>query len=602
MLVTNYKISFLAPKILIILSLAICGGGLYLLSTNTVILLEWSIIRLLATPLNMTFILDPAGLIYRSTVLFISSNVIRFSKFYMADDPFINRFTVLVIIFIASINLLIFIPHFMALLLGWDGLGLTSFILVIYYQNPKSLAAGIITALTNRIGDVIILVAIGLTLNQGHWSITHMWDTPFVIGQLLAITLAACTKRAQIPFSSWLPAAIAAPTPVSALVHSSTLVTAGVFLLIRFYPFLGPYKIFNSVVLFTAVSTMFIAGIRACSECDIKKIIALSTLRQLGVIITRLGLGAPKIALFHIITHALFKALLFICAGELIALHAHGQELRWMGHLNNLAPVASTCITVASIALCGLPYLAGFYSKDLIIEYFLVGGFNSLILLLSLVAVGFTALYSLRLSLVVIWGPRTHRPLFGVNEPKSLSSPILLISSISITCGSFILWLLPIYKSPLIIPISIKLLPLAAVIIGRVVGFILSSTLLTSPRKRIYFHLSNYRSCIIWFLAPISTQPLLRTFIVVRHKTLKFTDQSWLELLGPQGIHSIINLQRTNIQSSLTFTPSSLILCGAVRRILIMSLTYFSCLDSLHKAHHWSWWAGDPSEHCLWCK
>jgi len=140
--------------------------------------------------------------------------------------------------------------------------------------------------------------------------------------------LAGCTKRAQIPFSSWLPAAIAAPTPVSALVHSSTLVTAGVFLLIRFYPFLHSLTIFSNILIFLAVSTIFIAGIRASTECDIKKIIALSTLRQLGVIITRLALGAPNIALFHIITHALFKALLFICAGELIALHGHGQELR----------------------------------------------------------------------------------------------------------------------------------------------------------------------------------------------------------------------------------------------------------------------------------
>lgn len=140
--------------------------------------------------------------------------------------------------------------------------------------------------------------------------------------------LAGITKRAQIPFSSWLPAAMAAPTPVSALVHSSTLVTAGVFLLIRFYPFLASLAIFNKILLFMAVSTILIAGIRASTECDIKKIIALSTLSQLGIIMIRIALGAPDFALFHIITHALFKALLFICAGEIIALHSHAQELR----------------------------------------------------------------------------------------------------------------------------------------------------------------------------------------------------------------------------------------------------------------------------------
>lgn len=140
--------------------------------------------------------------------------------------------------------------------------------------------------------------------------------------------VAAMTKRAQIPFSSWLPAAIAAPTPVSALVHSSTLVTAGVFLLIRFYPFLRSAPLFHFILLFSAISTILIAGIRATTECDIKKIIALSTLSQLGVIMARLGLGIPALALFHIITHALFKALLFICAGGLIGSHLHGQDLR----------------------------------------------------------------------------------------------------------------------------------------------------------------------------------------------------------------------------------------------------------------------------------
>jgi NADH-ubiquinone oxidoreductase chain 5 len=121
---------------------------------------------------------------------------------------------------------------------------------------------------------------------------------------------------------------MAAPTPVSALVHSSTLVTAGVFLLIRFYPFLRSITIFNKFILFVAVSTIIMAGIRATTECDIKKIIALSTLRQLGIIITRIGLGFPQIAFIHIVIHALFKALLFICAGNLISLHSHAQDLR----------------------------------------------------------------------------------------------------------------------------------------------------------------------------------------------------------------------------------------------------------------------------------
>jgi NADH-ubiquinone oxidoreductase chain 5 len=274
-------------------------------------------------------ILDPIGLRFSITVIFISYNVLSFSSIYIQHDKFVNRFTILVLLFILSINLLIYIPHIIALLLGWDGLGIVSFILVIYYQNHKSLAAGIITALSNRVGDAILLIAIAITLNQGHWYILEIRISNSIIPQILLITIAAITKSAQIPFSSWLPAAIAAPTPVSALVHSSTLVTAGVFLLIRFYPFLHRTNYFNLILITIATSTIFIAGIRATIECDIKKIIALSTLSQLGIMITSLALNFPILTFFHILTHALFKALLFIGAGSFIHYHDHSQDLRW---------------------------------------------------------------------------------------------------------------------------------------------------------------------------------------------------------------------------------------------------------------------------------
>jgi len=302
--------------------------------------------------------------------------------------------------------------------LGWDGLGIVSFILVIYYQNPKSLAAGIITALTNRIGDVLLLVSIGWTLNQGHWFILNIWDSSISTLQIMFIILAAITKRAQVPFSSWLPAAIAAPTPVSALVHSSTLVTAGVFLLIRFYPFLHTCKYFNNTILLVAVVTIFIAGLRATTECDAKKIIALSTLRQLGIIITRLGFNLPNLAFFHILTHALFKALLFICAGSFIDSHLHTQDLRWIGNITNQIPVAVRCVTLANIALCGFPFIAGFYSKDIILEAAINGQNNILILIITIFRLGLTSFYSIRFSLTTMWGPTLIAPWSHLSEKK----------------------------------------------------------------------------------------------------------------------------------------------------------------------------------------
>lgn len=214
---------------------------------------------------------------------------------------------------------------------------------------------------------------------------------------IFSIMLASITKRAQIPFSSWLPAAMAAPTPVSALVHSSTLVTAGVFLIVRFYPFLRTQYMFNNLILVISCITIFISGISAVFECDIKKVVALSTLRQLGVIISALGLGFPALAFFHLLTHALFKALLFVCVGSLIHIHRHRQDLRFMGNLCGQLPLTMCCINIANMALCGLPFLSGFYSKDLLIELSLFNNYSFVIIFLFLFSTILTSCYRVRL-------------------------------------------------------------------------------------------------------------------------------------------------------------------------------------------------------------
>lgn len=213
----------------------------------------------------------------------------------------------------------------------------------------------------------------------------------------LCIIVAACTKRAQIPFSRWLPAAIAAPTPVSALVHSSTLVTAGVFLLIRLYPIIAHNNIFHVVLGLISCTTSLIAGIAAVVETDIKKIIALSTLSQLGVIISALRMGLPELATFHIITHALFKALLFICAGTILHLNRHIQDVRILGRIAFM-PVTRSCFFIANITLCAAPFLSAFYSKDQIIERWLYHPSRTIIALFTLTRTAFTAVYSIRLS------------------------------------------------------------------------------------------------------------------------------------------------------------------------------------------------------------
>jgi len=256
---------------------------------------------------------------------------------------------------------------------------------------------------------------------------------------IILITVAAITKRAQIPFSRWLPAAIAAPTPVRALVHSSTLVTAGVFLLIRFYPFLSTFILFNHIILIISCLTMFMAGLRALCECDIKKIVALSTLSQLGVIICSIGLGLPGLAFFHLLTHAMFKALLFLCVGTLIHLHFHGQDLRVIGNLISQIPLTLSCINISNIALCGLPFIAGFYSKDLIIEMRLYGSFNYIIIFLIIFSTIITAAYSIRLTIVGLTSIRIGlRAQYIDDSSSNNTSPILFLRIGAITGGRVI--------------------------------------------------------------------------------------------------------------------------------------------------------------------
>lgn len=517
--------------------------SLYLLLLNKIILLEWDLTIIISTPISIYLYFDPLGLILSAVVLFISGNIINFSKFYIRDETHLKRFIHLVLLFVLSINILIFIPHFIFLLLGWDGLGLTSFLLVIYYYSPKALGAGIITALTNRIGDVLILVSIGGFLTLGHWNIMLSWEIINNKMFILFILIASITKRAQIPFSSWLPAAIAAPTPVSALVHSSTLVTAGVFLLIRFYQFLRQTPIFFKTLIITAVATMVIAGIVAIIETDLKKIIALSTLRQLGVIISSIALGMPILALFHLITHALFKALLFICAGRLIHLNNHNQDLRIVGNIINQIPLTRAAFLISNIALCGLPFLAGFYSKDLILEYSMFININLLIIIIIAVGTGLTAIYSIRF-LLIGWTRQTQSFTLHTIKDRNISrlNPETLLALGALIGGRAINWLIITPLNTPAIKRIYKITPIITIMLSFIVVIIYLLNLKTiNIKKRV----TIITLSTIWFLAPLSSQRLIKYSMVFAIQLTKNMDQGWNEYVGGEGIKKItINITK----------------------------------------------------------
>jgi len=519
--------------------------SLYLFSINKYIIIRWTLFSLNSTIISFPIILDPWGSLFSAVVIFISANVIQFTTKYIEKDKFIARFSLLILLFVLSMNLLIFIPNLICLLLGWDGLGIVSFILIIYYQNPKSLAAGIITALINRVGDVIILISIALILNLGHWSIISLWEDNFIWIIAFLIIIAGITKSAQIPFSRWLPAAIAAPTPVSALVHSSTLVTAGVFLLFRFHYTLSSIPLFKETLLIIASITILIAGVAALSECDIKKIIALSTLSQLGVIITSLGLNLPTLAFFHLTTHAIFKALLFLTAGSIINFHHHSQDLRFIGNLTYSSPLSSSSLLIANLALCGSPFFAGFYSKDLILEMSIFNPTNIITLLLFITATILTARYSIRFIITVLWNSSNSLPFQYINDSTStLTTPIIFLTVGAIFGGASLNWISFNSLPEPFLPSIIKLTPLIITIIGALLAYVITIKPKTITLTLPLIH--NFNSSL-WFLQPLTSQKIINLPLTWSHTFLKTSDNGWLELIGRQGLYRSFSLFSNNI-------------------------------------------------------
>ena len=341
------------------------------------------------------------------------------------------------------------------------------------------------------------------------------------------IVVAGMTKSAQIPFSSWLPAAMAAPTPVSALVHSSTLVTAGVFLLIRFYPFLSCFSFFFFFLMFVSVLTMLMAGVSACFEMDMKKVVALSTLRQLGVMMSSLALGLPYVAFFHLCTHALFKALLFLCAGSFINSCFHVQDFRHLGGLSLQMPLSVCCMNIANFALCGSPFLAGFYSKDLILEGFLFSYGNIFILILVFFATGLTSFYSIRFSLKCLWGVYCSFCFSRIcDEDLNLVFPLIFLTLGAIFSGSFLSWFLFGGSCFYFFPLFLKLLVIFVVLVGFFLGWLFNSF--------SYFYLKSFYfdsfsfvffSVFMWFLVFLFSQYFLFRFFYLGFSFLYVLDR-----------------------------------------------------------------------------
>nr|AUR43922.1 NADH dehydrogenase subunit 5 [Cuneopsis heudei] len=563
----NMSVPVLCSVSLFSIAIFLWVFGVYAIgSSSQSYMIEWQIMSLCSTDWSLPIIVDYISLIFSCFVCLISGSVSLFSVSYMDGEVFMRRFVLLIMAFVGSMNLLIFVPSLITILLGWDGLGIVSFALVIYYQNKKSLAAGMLTVLANRIGDALLILSICFLVNWGEWRIGYGMTGDYSLLVCVLVVVGAMTKSAQIPFSAWLPAAMAAPTPVSALVHSSTLVTAGVYLVIRFYSTLIEAQEVLWFLSKIGALTLLMAGLSACFEVDLKKIIALSTLSQLGLMMFTVGAGFPVIAVFHLFTHALFKALLFLCAGSIIHSTMDTQDGRILGGLNYLLPFSSSCLVLSSIALCGMPFLSGFYSKDLILEGVFSSFNGSLEVFVMLVGAGLSLVYSLRILLVGVFGQSFGGGLFtyGVESGYVVSSIVIL--SLGAVMGGWLLQSVWVSVNGFsLVGVLGKMVISVVTFLGLLYGFVgfLSKKVFG---KSFFSGLGRFLSSM-WFMNLVSGSFLAGIGLKWGGLMHLHLDLGWMEMLGGQGVFKALE---KGVDLSYFVQSGSLLIYIRVFLVLLM--------------------------------
>lgn len=405
-----------------------------------------------------SLVFNPLTTVMVATVNLISFLVHVYSIGYMEHDPCVPRFMAYLSLFTFMMLMLVTADNLLQLYFGWEGVGLTSYLLIgFWYQKNSANAAAIKAFLVNRVGDLSFALGIAAifyvfntielnlifeNLHEATGKTFEVLGYEFSCLEVIAFLLfiGAMGKSAQLGLHTWLPDAMEGPTPVSALIHAATMVTAGVFLVARLSPVfeLAPYA--RSFVTIIGASTALFAGSVAITQNDIKRVIAYSTCSQLGYMFFAAGLSAYNLAIFHLVTHAFFKALLFLGAGAVIHAMSDEQDMRHMGGIWKGIPATCTMMWIGSLALAGIPYFAGYYSKDAILEVscFTPGFDAAYAYLLGIGAVLLTALYSWRLILMTFYGPphADDRVMGHLHEPgMAMLVPCFILSAGSIFAG-----------------------------------------------------------------------------------------------------------------------------------------------------------------------
>ena len=456
-------------------------------------LLDWIQIGSLQTSWGLY--VDSVTAVMLVVVTVVSAVVHLYSIGYMAEDPAIPRFMAYLSLFTFFMLILVTSNNILQLFVGWEGVGLCSYLLIgFWYHKPSANAAAIKAFLVNRVGDLAFLLGIAalfmtfetVNFQEIFTKAVSLNDHKAIDLICLLLFIGAMGKSAQIGLHTWLPDAMEGPTPVSALIHAATMVTAGVFLVIRFSPLfeLSP-DVLTFITYIGATTAVFAASI-ALVQNDIKKIIAYSTCSQLGYMFFACGVGAYPVALFHLMTHAFFKALLFLGAGNVIHAMHHEQDITKMGGLWKKIPITYALMLIGSLALAGIFPFAGYFSKDLILEVTYAKASNAGIMAFTLGLVGafFTAFYSWRLLFLTFHGECKAQDAH--EAPKIMTVPLFILALGAIISGMLAVkmgilepafWNNSLVFGPIIekahhVPEFIKLVPLLASFAGILVAYL----------------------------------------------------------------------------------------------------------------------------------